>query len=177
MDESGAERAGSPPGAGPPAGRVSRPRVRSSVWVLEHAQDIVTAVVGVVLIVLAGILLVSGIASFIHAMSRSLSAGSVTLAATALLDEVLLVLILVEIVYTVVLSLQTHRLLAQPFVVVGLVAVIRKVLLVLSGETPVSTTELALLIGLVAVFIAGLIAVSQFEGRGSRSSAGGTDPP
>ena len=162
MDDSGGERASSPPGS-VPARRVQSSGIRSSVWLLEHAQDVVTAVVGAVLIVLAGVLLVSGIASFIHAMTRSLSGGSLTVAATTLLDQVLLVLILVEIVYTVVLSLQTHRLQAQPFVVVGLVAVVRKILLVLSGETPVGTAELALLIALVAVFIAGLIAVSRFE--------------
>jgi hypothetical protein len=41
-------------------------------------------------------------------------------------DRVLLVLILAEIVYTVVLSLRAHQLVAQPFFVVGLIAVIRK---------------------------------------------------
>lgn len=122
-----------------------------------------TAVVGAVLIVLAGILLITAIASFIHAMSRSLSATALAVAATSLVDQVLLVLILVEIVYTVVLSLQTHRLQALPFIVVGLVAVVRKILLLLSGQEEVGTAELALLIALMAVFIAGLIAVSRFE--------------
>jgi hypothetical protein len=37
---------------------------------------------------------------------------------------------------------------------------------VLSSSKPPSTAELALLIGMVAVFIAGLIAVSRFEVRG-----------
>jgi uncharacterized membrane protein (DUF373 family) len=77
------------------------------------------------------------------------------------------VLILVEIVYTVVLSLQSHRLVAQPFIVVGLIAVIRKILLVLSPgqDTKVTNSQLALLIAMVAVFVAGLIAVSLFEKR------------
>ena len=55
-------------------------------------------------------------------------------------------LILAEIVHTVVLSLRAHRLVAQPFIVVGLVAVIRKILLVLSGTGTVPTPLLALLI-------------------------------
>jgi uncharacterized membrane protein (DUF373 family) len=133
------------------------------VRLLEHAQDVVTAVVGAVLIVLAGILLITAVASFVHAMSRSLSASALALAATSLVDQVLLVLILVEIVYTVVLSLQTHRLQALPFIVVGLVAVVRKILLLLSGQEQAGTAELALLIALMAVFIGGLIAVSRFE--------------
>lgn len=150
-------------GAGRPARPAPRAGIGRSVWVLEHAQDIVTALVGGVLIVLAGILLVTAVASFIHAMMRSLSASALTVAATSLVDQVLLVLILVEIVYTVVLSLQTHRLQALPFIVVGLVAVVRKILLLLSGQEEVGTAELALLIGLVAVFIAGLIAVTRFQ--------------
>jgi uncharacterized membrane protein (DUF373 family) len=49
------------------------------------------------------------------------------------------------------------------FIVVGLVAVIRKILLVLSDQTSVDTTQLWLLIAMVAAFVAGLIAVSRFE--------------
>jgi hypothetical protein len=76
-------------------------------------------------------------------VSKVLSAQSITAAATALLDEVLLVLILIEIVHTVVLSLHSHRLVAQPFIIVGLVALIRKILFILSGQKQVSTSLLA----------------------------------
>jgi uncharacterized membrane protein (DUF373 family) len=136
--------------------------VTRPVWILEHAQDVVTASVGIVLIALAAVLLVSGIVDFLDG-----SSGSISAAAPVLLDRVLLVLILVEIVYTVVLSLQSHRLVAQPFIVVGLIAVIRKILLVLSPgqDTKVTNSQLALLIAMVAVFVAGLIAVSLFEKR------------
>ena len=72
-------------------------------------------------------------------------------------------LILIEIVHTVVLSLRSHRLVAQPFIIVGLVAVIRKILFVLSGEKLVSTSVLALLLAMVAVFVLSLILVSRFE--------------
>lgn len=139
--------------------------VTRSILLLEHAQDVITVVVGLVLIILAAILLISGIADFFHTVSASkiLSAESVINAATSLLDEILLVLILIEIVHTVVLSLRSHRLVAQPFIIVGLVAVIRKILFVLSGQKLVSTSVLALLIAMVAVFILGLIAVSRFE--------------
>ena len=86
-------------------------------------------------------------------------------AATALFDQVLLVLILVEIVHTVVLSLRAHRLAAQPFIIVGLVAVIRRILFVLSSEVKVNTTELGLLIVMLVAFVASFIAVSWFERR------------
>lgn len=134
-----------------------------SIWFLEHTQDIVTITVGVILIVLAAVLLIAGIVDFING-----TFGSVENRATHLLDQVLLVLILVEIVHTVVLSLRSHRLVAQPFIVVGLIAVIRRILFVLTPGSNIKITdsELALLIGMVAVFVAGLIAVNIFEKAG-----------
>jgi uncharacterized membrane protein (DUF373 family) len=143
-----------------PATKPARPRgVAGSIWVLEHAQDAVTIAVGVVLIALAVILVVAALVDFVtsgHPMADR---------ASALLDQVLLVLILVEIVYTVVLSLRAHRLAAQPFIVVGLVAVIRRILVLLSSAGTVNTAELGLLIAMVVAFVAGLIAVSRFEKR------------
>jgi uncharacterized membrane protein (DUF373 family) len=143
-----------------PGDQTARPRgLTGTIWVLEHVQDYVAAVVGVVLILLAAVLIVSGLIGF----ARDLAARSVLAAATGLLDRLLLVLIVAEIVHTVVLSLRAHRLVAQPFIVVGLVAVIRKILLVLSDENSVDTTQLWLLIAMVVAFVAGLIAVSRFE--------------
>jgi uncharacterized membrane protein (DUF373 family) len=109
------------------------PHARSGV--LEHVQDWVTVAVGVVLIALAAVLLIAGIVDFLDGSSGPISAG-----APILLDRVLLVLILVEIVYTVVLSLRAHRLVAQPFIVVGLIAVVRRILFVL---TPGTTTTVS----------------------------------
>ncbi len=152
------ESAGSSSADGSP-GRQGLPVAKRSIWVLEHVQDWVTVAVGAVLIVLAATLLIAGIVDFLDGSSGPISAG-----APILLDRVLLVLILVEIVYTVVLSLRAHRLVAQPFIVVGLIAVVRRILFVLTpGSTTVSTAELALLIAMVAVFIAGLVVVSRFE--------------
>jgi uncharacterized membrane protein (DUF373 family) len=140
-----------------------RPRgVAGTIWVLEHAQDFVTVTVGVVLIGLAAVLVVDGLASFFHTVHTG---RPIPTAATALLDQVLLVLILVEIVHTVVLSLRAHRLAAQPFIIVGLVAVIRRILFVLSSEVRVDTTELGLLILMLIAFVASFLAVSWFERR------------
>jgi uncharacterized membrane protein (DUF373 family) len=142
-----------------PSSRPGVPTTTRSIWVLEHVQDWVTVAVGVVLIALAVVLLISGIVDFLDGSSGPISAG-----APILLDRVLLVLILVEIVYTVVLSLRAHRLVAQPFIVVGLIAVVRRILFVLTpGSAAVSTAELALLIAMVGVFIAGFVVVSRFE--------------
>jgi uncharacterized membrane protein (DUF373 family) len=162
--DEGAEPAGGLARPGPPP-RAGLTGVTRSIWLLEHAQDVVTLVVGTVLVILAAILLVSGVADFVHALSvaKVFSAESIATAAAALLDEVLLVLILVEIVHTVVLSLYSRRLAAQPFIVVGLVAVIRKILFVLSGQKALPAAQMALLVALVAVFIGGLVVVGRFD--------------
>ncbi len=136
--------------------------VRGSIWFLEHTQDVVTIAVGIILIALAAVVLVTGIVDSLDG-----AYGSVSAAAPKLLDDVLLVLIVVEIVYTVVLSLRAHRLVAQPFIVVGLIAVIRRILFVFTPGSGInaSTSQLAILIGMVAVFVASLIAVNRFGGR------------
>ena len=152
-----------PEPADEPAAKPARPRgVAGSIWLLEHAQDFVTVAVGIVLIALAAVLVVAGLANFFRTVGHSVHL--IPTAAIALLDQVLLVLILVEIVHTVVLSLRAHRLAAQPFIIVGLVAVIRRILLVLS-VVPVNTTELGLLIAMLVAFVASFIAVSWFDKR------------
>jgi uncharacterized membrane protein (DUF373 family) len=167
-NDHGSQIAAGPPASAassrrPPAEHVRWRGVSGLIWALEHAQDAVMVIVGIMLIVLAGVLLVSGIASFVSG-----SSGPVAAAAPVLIDRVLLVLILVEIVHTVVLSLRTHHLAAQPFIVVGLVAVIRRILFVLTPgvREQVTNSELALLIAMVAVFIAGLISIGRFAGAG-----------
>jgi uncharacterized membrane protein (DUF373 family) len=165
-DDHSADPAAEPPASPAPAAdtasrRQSVPTTSRPIWALEHVQDWVTVAVGVVLILLAVVLLISAIVDFLDG-----SHGPISKAAPALLDQVLLVLILVEIVYTVVLSLRAHRLVAQPFIVVGLIAVVRRILFVLnpgSSSPTVGNTELGLLIAMVAVFVAGLVVVSRFE--------------
>jgi uncharacterized membrane protein (DUF373 family) len=139
-----------------------RPGGVSGMWIiglLENAQDILSLIVGVMLVALAVVVLVLGVVDFFHDVKR----GSVENAVVNLLNRVLLVLILVEIMHTVVLSLRAHHLVTQPLLAVGLVAVIRKILFVLSSEESVSTSELALLIAMIAVFVAALILVSRYE--------------
>ena len=89
----------------------TRPRSWRSVFgvsettaMLEHAQDVLALLVGVVLIVLAVTLLVTASVDFL----RDVQHHSIAIAGENLLDRVLLVLILAEIVHTVVLSLRAR---------------------------------------------------------------------
>jgi len=80
------------------------------------------------------------------------------------LDVVLLVLMIVELAYTVILSLRGSVLQAEPFLIVGLIAVIRRMLVITVGEvgghgSPVaaSSSELAILTGIVIVFVGSIV--------------------
>jgi uncharacterized membrane protein (DUF373 family) len=151
-----ASRGGVEPGStAAPSGRVGRWFSRhTSEWV-EYAQDVVSGAVAVALVVLAAGLLVASVVDF----ATSAHKLGLTEAATDFVDRVLLILILVEIVHTVVLSLKAHALVAQPFIVVGLIAVIRKILFVLAGQQKPSVTTLGLYIGMVGIFVAALVAI------------------
>jgi hypothetical protein len=48
---------------------------------------------------------------------------------TELLDRILLILLIVELLYTVQVSFREHALLPEPFLLVGLIAAIRRVLI------------------------------------------------
>jgi uncharacterized membrane protein (DUF373 family) len=138
----------------------SRPRgVDAIVWLLEHGQDYVSAVVGLILLVMAIIVLGGALGDFGSALGH----GQVETGADNLLDRILLTLILTEIVHTVVLSLRAHHLVAQPLVVVGLLATIRKVLFVLSSPSSIPTATFALLLAMVVVFVAAFLLVGRFS--------------
>jgi uncharacterized membrane protein (DUF373 family) len=75
------------------------------------------------------VLLVTGLINF----GQSLAAGTFAKTSIELLDRILLILLVVELLYTVQVSFRTHTLTPEPFLIVGLIAAIRRVL-VLTAE-------------------------------------------
>jgi len=87
------------------------------------------------------------------------------------LDQILLILLIVELLYTVQVSFREHGLLAEPFLVVALIAVIRRIL-VLTAELPKlpeaggavfshALLELALLTVMIFVLVASFIMLQK----------------
>ena len=97
---------------------------RAIVELLTAAENIVLTSVAIVLIVLAGMLLINGGALLVNAVVTSSLHDHVL----DVLDTILLVAVVMEIVYTVTLSLRSHELSAEPFLVVGIIAAIRRIL-------------------------------------------------
>jgi uncharacterized membrane protein (DUF373 family) len=98
---------------------------------------------------------------------RSLLDGALAGRVIEILDQVLLVFMIVEILYTVQVSFREHALVPEPFLIVGLIAAIRRVL-VLTAEFGELLTrggsvfqnamlELGLLTVMVLAFVAALV--------------------
>src|SRR6185503_2055515 len=95
----------------------------------SRVEDLVYVGLAVILAALALGLLVDGAVSFVQAVL----ANELAVRVAALLDRLLLILMVVEILYTVQVSLREHTLVPEPFLVVGLIAAMRRIL-VLTAE-------------------------------------------
>ena len=91
-----------------------------------HVEDVLYVALGVLLAAGALVLLVDATLTFV----TNLIAGTLPARIIGLLDRVLLVLMFAEIMYTVQVSFREHSLVPEPFLVVGLIAVIRRVLVI-----------------------------------------------
>jgi hypothetical protein len=103
-----------------------------TTWIargFSRFEDVVYVTLAVMLAALAVGLLVDAGVTFV----RAVAAGEFAARVTLLLDRLLLVLMIVEILYTVQVSLREHTLVPEPFLVVGLIAAIRRIL-VLTAE-------------------------------------------
>jgi phosphate starvation-inducible membrane PsiE len=123
---------------------------------LGFAERIVLVLIGIVLVLLAISLLMSSIVSLYQAVM----AGNIRELAIEILDGVLLVMMTMEIVYTVTVSLESHKLVAEPFLIIGLIAAIRRMLVITATNTEQETNpaafhntlvELGLLGGMVLI--------------------------
>jgi len=104
----------------------------SRTWVVRGfavVEDVVYVGLGVLLGGSSLVLLVSGLIIF----WQNLIAGSLTTNMVTLLDRILLILLVIELLYTVQVSFREHALIPEPFLLVGLIAAIRRVL-VLTAE-------------------------------------------
>jgi uncharacterized membrane protein (DUF373 family) len=125
----------------------------------SRVEDFIYVGLGLLLAGVAGALLLTEIVFF----SQYILAGKLSDNIVMLLDRILLIIIFVEVLYTVQISFRQHVLQPAPFLVVGLIAVTRRIL-VLTAELPKlikedigffrnSMVELALLTLLVVALV------------------------
>jgi Phosphate-starvation-inducible E family len=142
--------------------------------VFTWVEDIVYVGLGILLAIGALLLLGSGAMAF----ARDVSAGHLAVAVISLLDRLLLTLMIVELLYTVQVSFREHTLVPEPFLLVGLVAATRRIL-VLTAELGdvkdrpaeafrASMMELGVFTVMIVAFVACLLMLRK---RGMEASA------
>jgi uncharacterized membrane protein (DUF373 family) len=178
---------------------LNRPAARN--WVARcftAVEDVVYIGLGLVLAAAAVVLLGTAAVGF----ARSVASGSLAVGSVELLDRALLVLLIVELLYTVQVSFREHALVPEPFLLVGLIAAVRRVLVLtaafeLRGKSDIEVQhfiiELAVLTGLILALAVSLMLLrkqgapvtagraglgprpSGEAGRGGSASAPGAD--
>ena len=100
-------------------------RIRTVITrVFRLLEDVIFVGLGVLLSGTALYLLVAATLHFGHHLfTFSLTGGAVV----TLIEELLLVLLVVEILYTVQVSFREHTLVPEPFLLIGLIAAVRRV--------------------------------------------------
>jgi hypothetical protein len=135
-------------------------------------------------IVIGLLLSATGIAVLVGAAGilwRGMGSGSLSEFGLQVLDQLLLVLVIVEILHTVRISIRAEEILIEPFLIVGLIASIRRVLVItmqaakLAGEGTTSQDavllfrdsmiELGILGLLVIVFVLSLYVLRRASRR------------
>lgn len=131
-------------------------------WIIlwfNRAEDIIYIGLGVLLAAIAFTLLITEVVYFWQYVSTvSLSENIVFL-----LDRILLIIIFVEVLYTVQVSFRQHILQPEPFLVVGLIAVTRRILVLtaemskLAKDTQTGFYNAMIELGLLAILIISLV--------------------
>jgi uncharacterized membrane protein (DUF373 family) len=146
----------------------------SRVWIARGftvVEDVVYIGLGLLLAATAVALLINGFTSFVDVVR----AGSFPNGVISLLDRMLLILLIVELLYTVQVSIREHTIVPEPFLLVGVIACIRRVLVITAefGHIPqlLPATlqrflyELGVLTFLILALVISLILVRRYGGN------------
>ncbi|MFM8428430.1 MAG: phosphate-starvation-inducible PsiE family protein [Candidatus Limnocylindrus sp.] len=139
---------------------------RSALRLVEIVLDLTLAAV-----LLVAVLIIGG--EVAHEIAVGIQSGGVE-AALKILDRVLLLFIIAELIYTLRISLARSQLILEPFLIIGLVAVVRRVLiataqveqwLVAGRDISPLLYELGALAGLVLSLAIALSLARKHSGR------------
>jgi uncharacterized membrane protein (DUF373 family) len=150
---------------------VNHPVRQGILQTLSGVEDVVYVGLGLLLTIAALTLLIIAVKSVAVGLWNHGLGGQVV----SLLDQILLVLLIIELLYTVQVSFRERGLVAEPFLVVALIAVIRRIL-VLTAEAPKlpeagdivfrrAMLELAVLTVMVIVLVSSLILLQKHAKR------------
>lgn len=138
---------------------------------LSSVEDIVYVGLGLLLTIAALTLLLTTLKSVVLALWNRALGGQIV----NLLDQILLILLVVELLYTVQVSFRERGLIAEPFLLVALIAAIRRILILTAevarlpeaGEAVFrhAMLELGVLTVMVLVLVGSLIMLQKYGKR------------
>jgi hypothetical protein len=141
------------------------------VSAIDRLEDAMYSLVAILLAVAALLLVWSAVSSSIADLQHSTDSLTVVL---SLLDRGLILFMVVELLHTVRITLHGHELTAEPFLIVGLIAAIRRVLL-LTAESGTEFrfdrqgAELIILVSLILVMSVAILIWRRSVGRSAAS--------
>jgi hypothetical protein len=101
--------------------------------ILGLSESVVLVLIGVALVLVAVLLLYSSMHDLNDAVHQGVE--QIEHKGIEILNTVLLVMMTMEIVYTVAISLRSHTLNAEPFLIIGVIAGIRRMLVITATST------------------------------------------
>jgi uncharacterized membrane protein (DUF373 family) len=140
---------------------MARETRRRSLKLLESVEDMLHGIIALFLLV-GGLLLLAGVLNF---AITHFDLANITTLVIQVLDKALLVFMVVELLHTIRITLRDRTLAAEDFLIIGLIAGIRRILIVTASSDAVAKTspqftafaiELGLLILLVLVMVIAL---------------------
>jgi len=137
---------------------------------IDQVEDGIYIIVAVLLVV-AGVLILWSAATTL-ATDLELKKNAVDTAVTAILDKGLLLFIIAELLHTVRVTIHERTLVIEPFLIVGLIAAVRRLLLVTAQVATTETfswssngIEIMVLLALVLGISLSLVLLRRFRGQ------------
>jgi len=145
-------------------------------------ETLLYGAVALLLATAAVLVLVGTVHEIVHAISTR--AGAVDTAVTVL-DRILLTLIIAELLYTLRFVLRTHEIAVEPFLFIGLIAVVRRILIVTAQfeRLPSAGRELTNLLlelgllGFLALALAIAVRLVRHRAGDAQESSSASMPP
>jgi hypothetical protein len=159
-----------------------------SYFFLGHVETAVYAVLGILLAATALLAIIGSL----HLLANGIRDFTGTAAIFLLIDRLLLVLMLVELLHTVRISIRSHALVVEPFLIIGLIAIIRRTLVLtlqaegftqdtqwtsdVESHFRASMVEAGVLALLIAVLVASIYVIRKTRSEAEINIAGDSSP-
>jgi len=132
---------------------------------LKLIEDIIYVIVAILLVASAALLIYNEFISFPEFFKAENQVQTII----EIISKTLLLVMVLEILYTVRITIKEHVLFPEPFLIVGLIAAIRRILII-SVETAyfqekidMYMLEIGVLSGMILVFVVSIVLLKKFK--------------